>query len=49
VAIGLGIVGLRKADRIGNYRSGRNMAVAGIILGAVAVMLFVGLRLLHKL
>jgi hypothetical protein len=47
VAIGLGIAGIRRAKRSGMYGSGRSMAVAGIILGAVSVALFVGLRLLN--
>jgi DNA-directed RNA polymerase subunit RPC12/RpoP len=48
VAIGLGIAGIRRADRSSMYGSGRGMAIAGIILGAASVVLFVGLRLVGK-
>jgi len=40
VAIGLGIAGALRADKMGSARPGRNMAIAGIVLGAISLGLF---------
>ncbi|HVP12342.1 MAG TPA: DUF4190 domain-containing protein [Phycisphaerae bacterium] len=45
VAIGLGIAGIRRAGKLRGAGSGRGMAIAGIILGAAAVVLFTAARL----
>lgn len=37
VAIGLGIGGLKRAEKLGPDRPGRGMAIAGIVCGALAV------------
>jgi len=37
VAIGLGIGGVRRAERLGPDRPGRGMAIAGIVCGALAL------------
>lgn len=49
VAIGLGIAGWRRSDRSGQYGAGRYMAIAGVILGAISVALFLVLRILDSL
>lgn len=46
VAIGLGVAGIRRATRLGPLGTGYSMALAGIILGLVAIALFTGMRLL---
>jgi putative effector of murein hydrolase len=43
VAIGLGIVAIRQIDRSGGAESGKGMAIAGIVTGALGVVLLIGL------
>ncbi len=38
VAIGLGIAGLVRAENLGTARPGRNMAIAGIVLGVISLL-----------
>jgi len=49
VAIGLGIAGWRKSNQVSQRGAGRSMAIAGIILGVVSIVLFVGARILGSL
>jgi ribosomal protein L37E len=49
VAIGLGIAGWRRSNKVSQRGAGRNMAVAGIILGSASIALFVVFRILGNL
>ncbi|MFQ5428834.1 MAG: DUF4190 domain-containing protein [Phycisphaerae bacterium] len=40
VAIGLGIAGLRRAEKTGGLRTGRKMAIAGIVCGALSLAIY---------
>ena len=42
VAIVLGVMGKKKADESNGQMGGRGMALAGIILGAIGTLIFVG-------
>ena len=45
VAIGLGVVGMKRAEAIRGGDTGRGMAIAGVVCGAAAIALFVVFQL----
>ena len=44
-AAGLGYAGMSKADKLPGHRPGRGLSMAGLVLGVLAIIVFVAIRL----